>query len=151
MDAIKIALETVLIGALAVPWLWLGLYLFFPDGKEWIKNRIPTGEESMKYAVAAVIAVAMAYTVGAAMSRLAQDFYNDDDFGLPFPPEDSIRASVYCENLSAPWLFDAGLPLPGEGKPVSLKTFCEQRKLHHAKDRDYARQGVHEIFGIQEG
>jgi hypothetical protein len=147
MDALKIALETLLVGALAVPWLLLGLHLFFPEAKDLVRHRLPTSDDGIQYAVVAVLAVAMAYTVGAAVSRLAQDFYNDDDFGLPFPPEDSIRASVYCDP-ELPWIFDTGVSLPGNtGTP---KPFCDQRMLHTAKDRQDAREGIHQIFALQE-
>jgi hypothetical protein len=32
MDALKIALETVLVGALALPWMALAIQFFFPAG-----------------------------------------------------------------------------------------------------------------------
>ncbi len=147
MDTLKIALETLLVGALAVPWLLLGLHLFFPEAKAFLRHRLPSSDDSIRYAIVAVMAVALAYTVGAAVSRLAQDFYNDDDFGLPLPPQDSIRASVYCDR-EQPWIFDTGVTLPADaGKP---KTFCDQRNIHSAKDREAARQSIQQIFELQE-
>ncbi len=149
MDALKIALETLLVGALALPWLLLGLHLFFPEAKAW-RRRLPTSKDGIEYAVAAVLAVALAYTVGAAVLRLAQDFYNDDDLGLPFPPEDSIRASVYCDNPDSPWLFDTGFALSGDWANVTIKTLCELRTKGTAKERDAVRERIQQIFHLEE-
>jgi hypothetical protein len=151
MDALKIALETLLIGALAVPWLLLGLHLFFPEAKTLLLQRLPSGSDSLQYAVVAVLAVAMAYTVGAAVSRLAQDFYNDDDFGLPFPPQESIRTSVFCDNqgkADAPWIFDTGVALPKDAGNAQI--LCDQRRGDTAESREAARQGIQQIFQLQE-
>jgi hypothetical protein len=148
MDALKIALETLLVGAMAVPWFLLGLHLFFPEAKDLVRHRLPTSDDGIQYAIAAVLVVAMAYTVGAAVSRLAQDFYNDDDFGLPFPPEDSIRASVYCDPES-PWIFDTGVSglHKDAGNP---QTLCDLRAVHSAENREASRKGIQQIFQLQE-
>jgi hypothetical protein len=150
MDALKIAFETLLVGALALPWLLLGLHLFFSEAKASLWQRLPSSADGIQYAGAVVLAVAMAYTVGAAVSRLAQDFYNDDDFGLPFPPEDSIRASVYCDTADEGWIFDTGVSLPGDARKTTVAALCALRSNHDAKDRDAAKQGIQQFFHLQE-
>jgi hypothetical protein len=108
MDALKIALETVFVGVLALPWLALAAQLFFPefslpkltapDG--WLAKVQSIKSETVGYAVVGLLSVAMAYTLGAAISRLAEDFFNDDDLYITFiPTEDQIRASVYRRSL----------------------------------------------------
>ena len=108
MDALKIALETVFVGVLALPWLALAAQLFFPefslpkltapDG--WLAKVQSIKSETVGYAVVGLLSVAMAYTLGAAISRLAEDFFNDDDLYPNFvPTEDQLRASVYRRSL----------------------------------------------------
>src|SRR5208282_5606842 len=105
MGALTIAFDTVIVGALALPWVLLLLHLFFSKDEEglvahlkkqpWINNQGLT-------AVAGVLLFAMAYTLGSAVSRIAQDFFNDDDLHVPnllrmAMTEDRIIASVYCD------------------------------------------------------
>jgi len=149
MDALKIALETVLVGALALPWLWLGLHLFAPDAKSWLQD-LPSGDDGIRYGIAAVLAVAMAYTVGAAVSRLAQDFYNDSDVGLPLPPQSSIRASIFCDDTDGEWIIDPGVDLPGNPPEASIKNLCCQRKTCHGKERKAAILSMQQIFRLEE-
>jgi hypothetical protein len=106
MDALKIALETVFVGVLALPWLALAAELFFPQfsisemsgPQGWFTKVQSIKSETVGYAVVGLLSVAMVYTLGASISRLAQDFFNDDDLALHIPTEDQIRASVYCEH-----------------------------------------------------
>jgi hypothetical protein len=150
MDALKIALETLLIGALALPWLLLGIHLFFPEAKAQLLQRLPGSSDGIQYAIVAVLAVALGYTVGAAVSRLAQDLFNDNDFGLPLPREDKIRASVYCDNNDQPWRFEAGLSQPGDSPKLSLSSLCTQHYARSRGDRESADYGIQQIFSVQE-
>jgi len=107
MDALKIALETVFVGALALPWLVLAAQFFFPefslsrtdDFEGWVRKVWLIKSEVVGYTVVGVLSVALAYTLGASLARLAQDFFNDDDLLLRAPTEDQIRTSVYCNPL----------------------------------------------------
>ena len=150
MDALKIALETLLIGALALPWLLLGIHLFFPEAKAQMLQRLPASSDSVQYAIVAVLAVALGYSVGAAVSRLAQDLFNDNDFGIPLPPEDRIRASIYCDNNDQPWLFDAGASQPGDSSTLRLSELCVQHRSPGRDDREAADYGIQQIFSVQE-
>lgn len=105
MGALTIAFDTIIVGALALPWVLLVIHLFFFDGEksvlEWLKEQ-NWGENQGQAAVAGIILFAMAYTLGSAVSRMAQDFFNDDDLHVPrllrmAMTEDRIIASVYCD------------------------------------------------------
>lgn len=111
MDALKIALETVFVGALAIFWLALAIQLFLPAAKSWLEKRWTraspggeketpsSGEDQIRVAVAGVLLTALAYLVGAGVGRLAEDFFNDDDLRIAgvqiSVTEDNIRESVY--------------------------------------------------------
>jgi len=105
MGALTIAFDTIIVGALALPWVLLVVHLFFFEGEksvlEWLKEQNWGGNQGQA-AVAGIILFAMAYTLGSAVSRMAQDFFNDDDLHVPrllrmAMTEDRIIASVYCD------------------------------------------------------
>ena len=101
MGALSIAFDTIIVGALALPWLVFATDLFFLDGQQddrralrmlaYVKN------DAKVQPVAAVLLFAVAYLAGSAISRTAQDFFNDDDL-IPTThiTEDNIRAAEYC-------------------------------------------------------
>jgi len=152
VDALKIALDTLFVGALAMPWLALTIQLFFPEAARWLRNRLkkrkteantgqPTnapssanpadpanapssGEDQIRTAVAGVLLTALAYMIGAGVSRLAEDFFNDDDVKIAGRPlavtEDHIRESVYCDPVESRLVEPEALSLcpcqlPGDG------------------------------------
>lgn len=105
MGALTIAFDTTIVGALALPWVLLVIHLFFFEGEksvlDWVKEQ-NWGNNQGQAAVAGIILFAMAYTLGSAVSRMAQDFFNDDDLHVPrllrmAMTEDRIIASVYCD------------------------------------------------------
>ncbi len=105
MGALTIAFDTTIVGALALPWVYLLIHLFFFEGDDdllrWLKQQEWTDNQGL-VAAAGVILFAMAFTLGSAVSRIAQDFFNDDDLRIPHifrmtMTEDRIIASVYCE------------------------------------------------------
>jgi len=155
MDALKIALETVFVGVLALPWLALAAELFFPGfslwkmsgPKGWLATVQAVKSETVGYAVVGVLSVAMVYTLGAALSRLAQDFFNDDDLPLHLPTEDQIRASVYCEH--------GGLRLAKIGVPVldnsdPCPNLRQGFRWLRGKDESLTIDWAHEVFSLQE-
>jgi hypothetical protein len=163
MDALKIALETIFVGALALPWVALAAQLFFPqfslskteDFEGWLARVWSIQSEVVGYTVVGVLSVAMAYTLGAAVSRLAQDSFNDDDLLpldhdlLPYvPTEDRIRASVYCDQfesglveLKVPFQDNSGT-FP-EVTPQWFRQLCEHNKRA-------ASNRTRQIFNLQE-
>jgi len=113
MSALKIAFDIMIVGALALPWVLLVIHLFFFEVERhlgqllyWMKDRLEGF--SALWPVAAVVLFAVAYTLGSAVTRVAEDFFNDDDLYLPVfghivrhpITEDRIVAHVYCDSGS---------------------------------------------------
>jgi hypothetical protein len=141
MGALTIAFDTIIVGALALPWVYLVLHLFFfagevrflrwfgvpderqseeqkkqknaesPDGK-WTNNQLTV-------AAVSILLFAATYTLGSSIERVAQDFFNDDDLRIPWIfrmtiTEDRIIAHVYCES-------DESLLMPSATPSPALK------------------------------
>jgi len=98
MDALKFAFNTLVIGALALPWLavLLRMYLLSPtDGKsEGHAALVSALPEHARDAVLSVAILALGYFLGAAVARVSDDFFGDDDL-WSLPTEPSIREDVY--------------------------------------------------------
>jgi hypothetical protein len=157
MDALKIALETIFVGVLALPWLTLASQLFFPkfslsrtaDFEGWLPKLWPIKNEAIGYAVVGVLSVAMAYTLGAALSRLAQDFFNDDDLLLHVPTEDQIRASVYCDQ-SESTLVEITVPFEDNSETCKEVPAYWFQRFHAHGDMPRASDRIRQIFDLQE-
>jgi hypothetical protein len=129
MDTIKVALDMVVVGALALPWVLLLVDLYIKPEAKKENGHDDTGRSksdelarlspTLKFiydeklsAVAAVLLFAVAYVMGAGILRLGGDFLNDDDFGVfqrvkrVLPTKDKIHYYVYC-GASQGWLVDA--------------------------------------------
>lgn len=157
MDALKIAFETIFVGVLALPWLALAAELFFPHfslsrvgaPEGWFTKLQSIKSEAAGYAAIGVLSVAMAYTLGAAVSRLAQDFFNDDDLLLGgIPTEDRIRASVYCNPLETA-LVEIRVPPQDDHDPCAPDT---SRWFHrkNTDDQPSRTDRILQIFDLQE-
>lgn len=99
MGALRIAFDTIIVGTLALPWLVFAADLFFledqnDDHRVKVAWKFVTKE--VHPAVAGVMLFAVAYLLGSAISRSAQDFFNDDDLSSLSPTEDKIRTAEYC-------------------------------------------------------
>jgi hypothetical protein len=157
MDALKIALETVFVGALALPWLALAAQLFFPqfslskteNFEGWVTRVWSIQSEVIGYTVVGVLSVAMAYTVGAAVSRLAGDFFNDDDLLPHFPTEDQIRTSVYCDPSESK-LVHINVPSQDSSETCRKVTPRWFPKLHPHYYESSAADQTRQIFALQE-
>lgn len=105
MGALTIAFDITIVGALALPWVYLVIHLFFSEGENYIKQALDWVNKHEAQVPAGILLFAMTYTLGSAVSRIAQDFFNDDDLYvhvdgnlLRWPvTEDRIRARVYCD------------------------------------------------------
>ncbi len=116
MDAIKVALETILVGALTLPVLYLALELLVPDSEprtKWLKEAFSTTKLESLVTVLCFVA---AYVLGALVSRIAEDFFNDDD-NIIMITEDAIHANAYCSEQE-PW------PISAIVSPVNGKQLC---------------------------
>ena len=109
MGALTIAFDTTIVGALALPWVVLVIHLFFFRGERSVVALLRWVRKQNQPAVAGVLLFAMTYSLGSAISRIAQDFFNDDDLHIQFPTdpplllrvgvnEERILTSVYCQN-----------------------------------------------------
>jgi hypothetical protein len=109
MGALTIAFDTTIVGALALPWVVLMVHLFFFRGERGIVVLLRWVRRQNQPAVAGVLLFAITYSLGSAISRIAQDFFNDDDLHVQFPTdpplllrvgvnEERILTSVYCQN-----------------------------------------------------
>ena len=101
MEALRIAFDAVVVGALALPWVALCIYLFTGDAgvsEAWdlVSKYLP----QIPPALSAVLLFVGAYLLGSAVSRVSGDFFNDQDFRIPIT-ENSIRASVYASESQA--------------------------------------------------
>lgn len=167
MDVFGNAIDTIIVGALALPWVLLAYHLFFPEGIsapaiatsapsekpavslqsgepadqnksslasaaettssldgrvralfEWVKGQNQT-------AVAGVLLFAIAYFLGSGISRIAQDFFDDNDLHL-WPTETTIRINVQSQVEEA--LRRASLTMPEKGETIPSSP-CSVGKL----------------------
>jgi hypothetical protein len=107
MGALSIAFDTIIVGALALPWVLLVIHLFFSDNESRIGNLLKWVSQQNQPAVAGVLLFAAAFSLGSAVSRIAQDFFDDGDLHVQVSTylfqigvtETSIRTDVYCQTL----------------------------------------------------
>lgn len=107
MGAFSIAFDIVIVSALALPWVLLVIHLFFSKDESGIKSLIEWVNKQNQPAVTGVLLFGMAFSLGSAVSRIAQDFFDDDDLHVPVfdyqvqvgVTETSLRTNVYCQTL----------------------------------------------------
>jgi hypothetical protein len=126
MEALNLALDITLVGALALPWVMLVFHLFFTDGEGSLPVLLRLIRKLNQPTAVAVVLFATAYFLGSVVSRMGQDFFNDEDLHLSErnvglktenhhlvlrvgPTENRIIASVYCDH---PELLPAQTPDP---------------------------------------
>ena len=101
MEAFKFAFETVIVGILTLPSLFIMLDLIFPvlfNGKSEAPNRLAgLVSKELGATIASAFLLSMAYFLGSAISPLASEFLNDEHWAGSFLwTESDIRARVYC-------------------------------------------------------
>jgi hypothetical protein len=107
---------------------------FFSGNVSRVKSLLHWVVQQNQPAVAGVLLFAMTYALGSIVSRIAQDFFDDDDLHIHAlnhlyrvgVTESSIRADVYCSTLTRdtdpkPSGPAAGKPNPPEGKNPDCK------------------------------
>jgi len=138
MGAFSIAFDTIIVGSLALTWVLLVIHLFFSDNELRIGKVLDWVGKQNQPAVAGVLLFAMAYSLGSAVSRIAQDFFNDDDLHFRVShylfrvgvTESSIRTDVSCHTLPR------GTATPKPGDPVA-----EKREAFKANNPDCTYTG----------
>ena len=168
MGALSIAFDITIVGALALPWVLLVVHLFFFEGENRLRDLLAWVKRQDQAAAASVVLFAVAYTLGSAVSRMAQDFFNDDDLHIQLgsrifrvgATENRILTSVYCKRD------DNDLLRAGKENPALLekiqtfrvqKSYCLcQQSLKWAAstnmdwDDDDLNGTAADIFGLQE-
>ena len=104
MGAISIAFDIIIVGALALPWVLLVIHLFFSNDESSLRTLLAWVSKQNQPAIAGALLFAMTYSLGSAVSRIAQDFFDDDDLHIRVSnyllrmgvSESSIRSDVYC-------------------------------------------------------
>jgi hypothetical protein len=107
MGAFSTAFDTIIVGTLALPWVLLVIHLFFSDDERTAESLLEWVNKQNQPAVVGVLLFAMAYSLGSAVSRIAQDFFDDGDLHIQISiylfqigiTETSIRTDVYCQTL----------------------------------------------------
>jgi hypothetical protein len=118
VGALTIAFDITIVGALALPWVLLVIHLLFFEGENRLGDVFDWVKEHEQQAAAGVLLFALTYTLGSAVSRIARDFFNDDDLYLQVDgqlfrvgvTEDRIVASVYCDSNDKNLLAATGNP-----------------------------------------
>jgi hypothetical protein len=117
MAALSIAFDIIIVGALALPWLLLAIDLFFSTNVSRVRSLLHWVVQQKQPAVAGVLLFATTYALGSVVSRIAQDFFDDDDLHIHAfhrlfrvgVTESSIRTNVFCNAFK-----DTETPKPSE-------------------------------------
>jgi hypothetical protein len=164
MGALTIAFDITIVGALALPWVILVVHLFFFEGENKVGAAINWVQQRNLTAVAGVLLFAAAYTLGCIVSRIAQDFFNDDDLYLQVGPifvrmganENHILASVYCgadENLlhfDPKSVLSEGIDFFQNQKQECQHVLTWIALYHYNHQQDYMGDAAQDLFGLQE-
>jgi hypothetical protein len=94
MGTFSIAFDTIIVGALALPWVFLVIHLFFPQNESRISGLLDWVNKQNQPAVAGVLLFAMAYPLGSVVSRIAQDCFDDDDLYVEAGHQRLFRVGV---------------------------------------------------------
>jgi hypothetical protein len=167
MGSFSIAFDTIVVGALALPWIFLVIHLFFPENESRISGLVDWVNKQNQPAVAGLLLFAMAYPLGSVVSRIAQDCFDDDDLyveamGRVFRmgvtmTQTSILTHVYCQEkdqgLISKTLIDALSNKPGQPEtndsPCLYKGHWLIPQTHQRLSHSEGLAG--DIFHVQEG
>jgi len=167
MGSFSIAFDTVVVGALALPWIFLVIHLFFPENESRISSLVDWVNKQNQPAVAGLLLFAMAYPLGSVVSRIAQDCFDDDDLyveamGRVFRAgvtmtQTSILTHVYCQEkdqgLISQTLIDSLSNKPGQSETIDSP--CEYKgqwlipRTHQRLSQSEGLAG--DVFHVQEG
>ena len=168
MGALTIAFDITIVGALALPWVLLVIHLFFFDGENRLEEIVDLVTVQGRQAVAGVLLFAMTYTLGSAVSRMAKDFFNDDDLYVQARwlllrvgvTEDRIVASVYCNDkknnllpadAENPSIAKKGTAFRTEATPDGCQRTLRWSELHkYDAEDDRLIEAARDLFGLQE-
>jgi len=178
MGALTIAFDITIVGALALPWVILIIHLFFSEGEYRLPDLMKWVGDQKQPAVAAVLLFAVTYTMGSAVSRIAFDFFDDNDIHLQIDDhwlriaitEDRLHTSVYCDykDKDAKWdkdEYDNSYLLQaktGDEKVAAAiralkaeESYCWQNlkwwvRVSYGVDDGRLNKAAQDLFGLQE-
>jgi len=116
MEAVKFAFDTLLVGALALPWLSLLVQMHFPPanhGADRYSALVSALPKQTREIAVSVVVLSLGYFLGAAIWRISDDFFLDPDVLWRMPTEGSIREDVYVHEYC-----DVKVPNTGAATPV---------------------------------
>ena len=107
MGAFSIAFDILVVGALAIPWALLVVHLFFSGNENTLETLLPKLRDQLTPALGGILLFAIAFPLGSVVSRIAQDFFDDDDLHIHAfhylfrvgVTESSIRTDVFCKTF----------------------------------------------------
>ena len=153
MDALKFAFNTLVIGALALPWLAVLMRMYFlqaedrkADGHLALVSLLP---EHARDAVLSVVILALGYFLGAAISRVSDDFFGDNDL-WSFPTEPSIRKDVYFHEYCEGHSVTEAQTLPAQYANLKA-TFCRSDLEKLAAWQAVSTDVLMQFFRLEEG
>lgn len=124
--------DTLVIGALALPWLWLFMRIFFQRASKQDNLTFPLISalpEPVRQTVTGVLIIAMGYFLGSAVSRISSDFFDDKEILRGLPTQSSIQEGVYLhEYCVAHVLVAMDLPVDLPKPPGGQAAFCDEKK-----------------------
>ncbi len=129
MGALNIAFDIIIVGALALPWVLLVIDLFFSTNVSRVRSLLQWVVKQNQPAVAGVLLFAMTFALGSTVSRIAQDFFDDDDLHIHAyhrlfrvgVTESSIRTNVFCKAFE-----DTPTPAPVDPTAAKQQKFKDQ-------------------------
>lgn len=166
MEALKLAFDTVIVGALALPWLAFILDLALRPrnvGKyqvwslwSFLKGKAVKMGITIPSAVAGVLLFVAAYFVGVVVTRASGDFFNDE-MPRPLPTEDHIRTAAYCDLTyivedkdGITKLIDEAKRRPPAPAPKAEKTATEKTTADPCGETKEAEKAIQRLFQVQE-
>jgi hypothetical protein len=154
MGALSIAFDITIVGALAVSWVILTVDPFFVTKEQHLRDTLKSMARDVQPGVLAVLLFAVGFFLGSAVSRIAQDFFNDDDLWveLHLPrhsvTEDNIRIHTYCEP-AAKAIVEHSLPAT-LATEVPLDGLCANYAAGPASGVSQSGPSIRDLFQIQE-
>jgi hypothetical protein len=100
MEAFKLAVETIIVGLLALPWLAVAIDLLAPTLDLARIVSFVAGEAKVQAAFGVAL-LALAYVLGSAVTPLAQEFVDDEHwYDVKLPTERSTKTQVYLSQAT---------------------------------------------------
>jgi hypothetical protein len=168
MGALTLAFDTVITGALALPWVLLFLRVFFPAPEGRTSSWLAWIGKQNQPAAAGVLLFTLTYSIGSVVTRIAQDFFNDDDLHIDVGhhifrvgvTEDRIRTYAYCKHVDDPQLLRAQAndlslaqkiqTFQNDARPLCWQTLKWSARLSMGQKDDELNKIARDIFGLQE-